>query len=170
MTNPEILKQIIESRRSIYPKEYSGEKIPENILQEILNSAQFAPNHKKTKPWRFKILQNEELTDLGTELQKIYQENTPKLLFLQKKYDDFAVKISQSDAVIPIVVSLSGLVPEFEEICAVAMAVQNMYLTCTVNKVGCYWSSHNVINHLSEFLKLEENQRCIGLFYMGMIG
>lgn len=166
---PKILKQIIEKRRSIYPKDYSGEAIPEAVLQEIVNSAEFAPNHKKTKPWRFKILKGEELKALGVEMQRLYKENTPEHLFLQKKYHDFALKISQTDAVIPIVVNFSGLLPEWEEIAAVAMAVQNMYLTCSVNNVGCYWSSHAVTAQLGEFLNLEENQKCLGLFYMGMI-
>lgn len=49
MNNPEILKQIIESRKSTYPKDYTGEEISQETLDEILSSAQFAPNHKKTK-------------------------------------------------------------------------------------------------------------------------
>lgn len=168
MEKAEILKNIIENRQSIYPKDYSGEAIPESVLQEILNSANFAPNHKKTSPWRFKIIRNDELKPLGAEMQRLYKENTPEHLFLQKKYDDFAVKISQTYAVISIVVNFSGLVPEWEEIAAVAMAVQNMYLTASANNVGCYWSSHEVTSQLDIFLNLEENQRCLGLFYLGM--
>ena len=59
MNNSEILKQIIESRKSTYPKDYTGEEIPQEILDEILSSAQFAPNHKKTKPWRFRVFRGE---------------------------------------------------------------------------------------------------------------
>lgn len=169
MEDSEVLKNIIKQRRSVYPKDYSGEKIPQETLGEILNSAQFAPSHKKTRPWRFRILQNDDLKNLGAELQRIYKETTPEHLFLQKKYEDIALKISQTDAVIPIVVNFSGLVPEWEEIAAVAMAVQNMYLTCTANGVGCYWSSPGFAQNLQNFLKLEENQKCIGLFYMGMV-
>ena len=55
MEKAEILKEIIESRRSIFPKDYTGEEIEQEILDEILRSATFAPNHKRTKPWRFKI-------------------------------------------------------------------------------------------------------------------
>lgn len=167
--NPENLISIIKQRRSIYPKDYNGQQIPKKILDEILDSAQFAPSHKKTKPWRFRVLQNDDLRNLGIELQKIYKENTPENLFLEKKYQDIALKISQSNAVIPIVVDFSKLVPEWEEIAATAMAVQNMYLTCTINGVGCYWSSPAIAQKLEKFLNLEENQRCLGLFYMGMV-
>lgn len=169
MKNSEILKQIIESRRSIYPKDYTGEEIPQEILDDILNAANFAPNHKKTKPWRFKVFKNDEKQDLAKEIQRIYKETTPEHLFLEKKYFDFEEKISKSSAILAISVNFSGLVPEWEEIAATAMAVQNMYLTCTANEIGCYWSSHNAINYLANFLDLEENQRCIGLFYIGKI-
>ncbi len=169
MKKSEILKEIIENRRSIYPKDYLGEDIPQEIFDEILSAAQFAPSHKKTKPWRFEVFRNEEKQKLAKEIQKIYKETTPEHLFLEKKYSDFEDKISKSNIVISISVNFSGLLPEWEEIAAVAMAVQNMYLTCTANEIGCYWSSHKVINHLGDFLSLENNQRCIGLFYMGKV-
>lgn len=153
----------------MYPKDYTGEEISQEILDEILSSAQFAPNHKKTKPWRFRIFRGEEKQQLAKEIQKIYKEMTPEHLFLEKKYLDFAEKIAKTDTVVTISVNFSGLLPEWEEIAATSMAVQNMYLTCTANQIGCYWSSHTVINHLGEFLNLEENQRCLGLFYLGKI-
>ena len=54
-----------------------------------------------------------------------------------------------------------------EEIAAVAMSVQNMWLTCSANNIGCYWSSPKIISELNMFLKLKENQKCLGLFYIG---
>lgn len=169
MKKSEILKEIIETRRSIFPKDYSTEDIPQEVLEEILNAANFAPNHKRTKPWRFRVFKGEEKLNLGKELQRLYKEITPEQFFLQKKYEDIGNKFSKSNVVLTVSVNFSGLVPEWEEIAATAMAVQNMYLTCTANEIGSYWSSHNIINHLGYFLNLEENQRCIGLFYLGKI-
>ena len=169
MKKSEIVKEIIESRRSIFPKDYSGEDIPQEVLEEILNSSNFAPNHKRTKPWRFRVFKGEEKLNLGKELQRLYKEITPEQLFLQKKFEDIGDKFSKSNVVLTVSVNFSGLVPEWEEIAATAMAVQNMHLTCAANEIGCYWSSHNIINHLGDFLNLEENQRCIGLFYLGKI-
>ena len=84
MKKSEIVKEIIESRRSIFPKDYSGEDIPQEVLEEILNSSNFAPNHKRTKPWRFRVFKGEEKLNLGKELQRLYKEITPEQLFLQK--------------------------------------------------------------------------------------
>ena len=169
MEKAEILKNIIETRRSIYPKSYSTEEIEEEVLVEILNSANFAPNHKKTKPWRFRVFRGEEKNQLGAHLAEIYKQTTRPEAFLEKKYLDIVDKAVKSDAVITIVVNFSGLLPEWEEIAATSMAVQNMYLTATAHEIGCYWSSPGMINHLAEFLNLEENQKCLGLFYVGKV-
>lgn len=164
-----MLKEIIETRRSIFPKDYLDEDISQEILDEILNAAQFAPNHKRTKPWRFKVFKNDEKQNLAKEIQRIYKETTPEYLFLEKKYLDFEDKISKSNAIITISVNFSGLLPEWEEIAATAMAVQNMHLTCAANNVGAYWGTPGMKDYLGEFLHLEENQKCYGLFFMGMI-
>ncbi len=169
MENSKILKHIIEERRSVFPKEYTGEPIPEFILDEILSAAVLAPNHKRTKPWRFRVFKGNEKLALGEELQRVYKETTPEFQFLQKKYDDFIYKVERSGAIISIVVEYSNLVPQWEEIAAVSMAVQNMYLTCTANKIGCYWGSPVLIKYMKNFLKLEDNQECLGFLYMGKL-
>ena len=86
MNKAAVLKEIIESRRSIFPKDYSGEKIEEEILNEILSSANFAPNHKKTKPWRFQVFRNEKKLELAKKLAEIYKTKTRPEVFLEKKY------------------------------------------------------------------------------------
>lgn len=169
MGKAEILKEIIEGRRSIFPKDYTGEVIEQEILDEILNSARFAPNHKRTKPWRLKIFKGEDKNALGEKLAEIYKNTAAPQNFLEKKYKSITDKTAKANVIVTISVNFSGLLPEWEEIAATAMAVQNMYLTCTANNVGCYWSSPGMIKYLDEFLGLDENQKCYGLFYMGKI-
>ena len=167
MNKADILKEIIERRRSIFPKDYTEAEISQEIIDEILNSATFAPNHKRTKPWRFKIFRGQEKAALASEMQAIYKASQPENLFLEKKYNDIGFKINKADTVVSIVANFSGMLPEWEEIAAVSMAVQNMYLTCTANGIGCYWSSPKLVDHLKASLTIEENQKCLGLFYMG---
>ena len=169
MEKAEILKEIIESRRSIFPKDYTGEEIEQEILDEILRSATFAPNHKRTKPWRFKIFKGEEKNRLGEKLAEIYKNTVAPQHFLEKKYLNISEKATKANVIVTISVNFSGILPEWEEIAATAMAVQNMYLTCTAHGIGSYWSSPGMIKHLDEFLNLEENQKCYGLFYIGKI-
>lgn len=169
MKKPEILKQIIQSRKSIFPKDYTDQEIPQNILDEILNAANFAPNHKRTKPWRFKVFREEEKSKLGQKLAQVYKEKTAPEIFLEKKFSDIVSKIDKADTILAVCINFSGLVPQWEEVAATAMAVQNMYLTCTANNIGCYWSTPDLKDHLQDFLNLKENQKCYGFFYMGTL-
>ena len=58
-------------------------------------------------------------------------------------------------------------VPEWEEIASTAMAVQNMWLTCAANRIGCYWSSPKLMEYMGDFFDFEEGERCLGFFYLG---
>ena len=60
MTNASILNEIITSRKSIFPKDYSAEPIEEAVLEEIVRSADYAPNHKRTRPWRLRVFRGKE--------------------------------------------------------------------------------------------------------------
>ncbi len=164
-----VLKNIIENRRSIFPKDYGDGEIKQEILGEILSSADYAPNHKKTRPWLFIPFRGEEKEQLGKTLAEIYRDTAKPGTFLEKKFVDIPGKIAKADTVVAVCVNFSGAVPEWEEIAATAMAVQNMYLTCTAHQVGCYWSTPAMKDHLGAFLQLAEHQKCFGLFYIGSL-
>ncbi|QDP85943.1 nitroreductase [Chryseobacterium sp. SNU WT5] len=169
MEKTSVLKEIIEGRKSIFPKSYSAEEIDGEVLNEIINSGNYAPNHKRTKPWRFRTFRNEEKNQLGVKLAEIYKQTCLPQAYLEKKYLDISDKISKTDTIITICVNFSGLLPEWEEIAATSMAVQNMYLTATAYEIGCYWSTPGMIQHVGDYLSLEDNQKCIGFFYLGKV-
>lgn len=167
-TKAEILSEIIKSRRSIYPDSYTSDEIAEELITQILESANYAPTHRLTQPWRFTVLVNGAKDKLGAEFGKIYKATTPPEKFLQKKYDSFGQKTAQASAIITIQVQFhEHKVPAWEEIAAVACAVQNMALTAEALGIGAYWSSPVLIDHLGDFLQLNENEKCYGIFYMG---
>lgn len=64
------------------------------------------------------------------------------------------------------------LLPEWEEVAAVACAVQNMHLMATALGVACYWSSwHGVARdspQMQKFLGLDDvRDRCLGFLVLG---
>ena len=129
-TKAEILAEIIRSRRSVYQNNFIQKEISRAVIDEILESANYAPTHRLTQPWRFKVMVKEGKTKLGAELGRIYRETMPNDKFLQKKYDSFAEKTGQSAVVIAICIQFhEDKVPAWEEIAATACAVQNMALT-----------------------------------------
>ncbi|SDE21387.1 nitroreductase family protein [Pedobacter soli] len=166
-TNYEIVSKVIKERRSIFPASYIKKEIPVEVINQILETANYAPTHKLTEPWRFVVIRKAGLARLGEELGRLYKALVSPQQFLQKKYDSFAEKTGQADCIIAINMQVSGKIPEWEELAAVACAVQNMAITAESLKVGAYWSSPPLIDDLDDFLNLKANEKCIGLFYMG---
>jgi len=87
--------------------------------------------------------------------------------FKQKK---IAKKPRLSSHVIAIIMQRDPeeRLPEWEEIAAVSCAVQNIYLSCTLRGLGCYWSSPKFLCESPALLNLPEGQRCLGLVYLGV--
>ena len=161
----DILNNIIRSRRSVFPVQYNGDVIDDNIVNEILYNANTAPTHRITQPWLFKVFDKNSKFKLAEEILKLKFGNKVP----EKAKSNLLNKFTLSSHIICIFMdrNTENLIPEWEEIAAVSMSVQNMWLTCTANEVGCYWSSPAIISSLNNFLELKSNQRCLGLFYMG---
>ena len=156
---------ILRERRSVFPIQFNGEIVDDSIIKEILFNANTAPTHKVTQPWLYKIFSSSSKLDLANEVVKLkFGNEVPK-----NEKENIIKKFNLTSHVICICLDRSdeSLIPEWEEIAAVSMSVQNMWLTCTANNLGCYWSSPKIISKLDSFLKLENNQRCLGLFYIG---
>jgi len=170
MTVSEI-SDLILRRRAIFPKTYlPGKPIERALIEQLLENANWAPTHRLTEPWRFRVFHSEESrSSLSAYLSEFYQKNTPPEQFSEEKMKKNGENPLLSGAVIAIVMQCDPeeRIPEFEEIAAVAMAVQNMWLTCAALGLGCYWSTPRAALEANEFLDLQPGQRCLGLFYLG---
>ncbi|GLU55994.1 nitroreductase family protein [Dyadobacter frigoris] len=162
------INEVIRSRRSIFPPSYIEKEIPKELIETILENANFAPTHKLTEPWRFRVFTGSGLDKLADYMGEAYKANTTPETFSEAKYEGTRSKSLKSAAVIAIIMETHAeKIPEWEEVAAVACAVQNMWLTSTANNIGAYWSSPSVNDALKAFLELKENQKCVGFFYMG---
>ena len=158
---------LIKNRRSIFPVQYNDKPIAKETIEQILEAANWAPTHKKTEPWRFKVLMGKKKEELGEFLSQKYQEVDPKPK--QVKIKKLKDNPTRSAIVIAICMQRdpNESLPEWEELAAMAMAVQNMWLCCTELGIGCYWSSPGLIKYMDEFFELKEGEKCLGFFYMG---
>ena len=164
----EAISQIIRSRRSIFPPSYTSQDIPEEIINTILENANYAPTHKLTEPWRFIVFKGDGLNSLASFFTERYKAITPPESFSQARYEAAGEKVMKSNCVIVINMEVhTDKIPEWEETAAVACAVQNMWLTATAYGIGAYWSSPGVLKELGAYLNLPEDQKCLGLFFMG---
>lgn len=162
------VKKIIENRRSVFPVQYNSEPVAVEQLQELLNAANWAPTHKKTEPWRFKVLR-EKKVEFAEFLLKGLTERSESPVS-EFKQDKIRKKFEQSSAVFAICMQRDEAerIPEWEEISSTAMAVQNMWLRATEMGIGSYWSSPKKLIPIAEqFFGLPEREHCLGFFFIG---
>ncbi|MEQ8241004.1 MAG: nitroreductase [Cyclobacteriaceae bacterium] len=165
----EELHQLIRGRRSVYPPQYLDKVIPDQLIKNMLENANWAPTHRLTQPWRFKVIKGAARKKFGTFMAEKYRSMTNIAQFSIVKYEKFKTNPQKAGAIIAICMQRDPKerVPEWEEVAATAMAVQNIWLTASAYGIGAYWSSPGMIQHFSEFSPLESGESCIGLFYMG---
>ena len=160
MINQEISK-IIKLRQSVFPRHFNGRTIDNDIVLELLNNANTAPSHRMTQPWSFKVFSGKSKEKLINSIRSGI--DLPDIVF-SKLNSNFKI----SSHIICICMSRNKIVPEWEEIASTAMAVQNIWLSCADSKIGGYWSTPSFINQLQDVLKLNNHERCLGFFYLGM--
>ncbi|OWZ16834.1 hypothetical protein PHMEG_0009317 [Phytophthora megakarya] len=167
-------EELIAERRSVFPLDYSEHPVPRDVLNKMLASANWAPTHGKTEPWRFVVFETpEKRLEVGQLMANWYKTNVPADKFLESKYKKIIFNCTASSHVVAICMKRqeSGKIPEWEEMCSVACAVQNMHLVATAHGIGAYWSSGPPITmaqEMKDHLNLGEDDKCLGLFYIGV--
>jgi nitroreductase len=165
------INELIRSRRTIYPEQFSDRIVHKEQLELILNNAQWAPTHGNTQPWRFKVFTGDARQRLSDFLSKTYLELTPTEEQNDAKLAKLLKRPLLASAIIAVCMERQSeeKIAELEEIEAVACAVQNMHLTCTAYGLGGFWSTPKLIYHqrTNEFLGIKEKDKCLGFFYIG---
>ena len=166
----EVVNKVIAERRSVYPKHFSGEQIPDADVEKIMENANWAPTHKYTEPWRFVVFKGDAIVELVNAMEDYYLTDAGGEIS-DRKINKFKYLPEKCSHIIAIVMQRDEelRVAEFEEISAVAMAVQNIYLTShAMGHVG-YWSTGNGTQSetMHEFLDLKSGQTLLGYFFLG---
>ena len=185
---PIILDNIL-SRRTIFPKDCLEDQIlHKSELDTILEAANWAPTHNKTEPWRYVVFQGpESITSYLDFLDDFYRPIANDLE--EKELEKFNKKMASARKEWPskcatlILIAMKrqlpdengDRMPEWEEVCAVAMSVQNMHLVATsFGDVAGFWSSHTWCKRardsveMRKYLNLACNEdRVFGAFLLG---
>lgn len=166
------VNDLIRSRRSIRPEQFSTRKVQKDQIELILSNAQWAPNHGNTEPWRFHVFLSEDSrADLSQSLGKLYLETTAP----ESQSDTKLAKLIRRPLISTVVIAVcmsrqkEEKIPEVEEIQAVACAIQNMQLTANAYGIGSFWSSPKLIysKNMNAYLGIEAKDKCLGLLYFG---
>jgi nitroreductase len=169
----EDFNRLIKNRRSIFPKDYTGEIVSDAIIHQLLENANWAPTHKLTEPWRFVVFTGDGLKNLADFQSECYKQVA--LLqgnFQEDRYEGLKKKPMESSHIIVIGMKRDERqsVPEWEELGAVFCAIENMYLTASAYGVGCYLSTGGITNfdEAKSFFGLGIKDKLVGFLHVGI--
>lgn len=178
--------QLMKARRSVKPKDMTGELLSKEDIEKVLEAANWAPSHNGTEPWKFAVVQGREgiseYLDIIETWYSDHKEEIPDVeysRFLAKMSDARSTWVSNASHLL-VLGMVREPVPgkrnvEWEEVAAVAMSVQNLHLALTTMQgTGGFWSSHSFCSRardsivFKEFLGMDgEEDRVLGAFIMG---
>lgn len=172
--NPELANALIHSRRSVFPKDYTGAPVSDRVVWQLLENANCAPTHKLTEPWRFIVYSGEGRKKLAGLQAAVYKKITQADgTFNVERYQNLLTKPMDSSHIILVYMKRDEKksIPEIEEAGAVFCAIQNMYLTATAYGLGCYLSTGGItyFEEAKAAFGLSPDDRIIGFFHLGSI-
>jgi nitroreductase len=170
-TSFEQISKVIRSRHTTKAAAMNGKAIPDNQVRQLLELADWAPTHGKTEPWRFFVYGGNALKRFGQLHAELYLSCTAEEKRTKAKYDKLIYSAQQASHLVILVMKRSreGKIPEAEEMAAVAAAAQNILLGATALGLAVIWSTGGMTYHpsLKKVLKLDEEDRVMGLIYLG---
>jgi len=150
------------------------EPVAREKIEEILESAIHAPNHRMTEPWRFHVFSGKgrgEFAKARAELARILAEEDGDDEAMAAGRVTRERKKAFRSPVVVAVISLAGRdeVETLENYAACAAAVQNMQLTAYALGLSSIWRTGPVAYHpyMRDFFGLGEGDRIVSYLYLG---
>ena len=158
------VEHVIRSRRTI--KKFKQDAISIETLQEILETAVWAPNHKMREPWRFIAFVDEGKQQLINALkEEKLQGRMPRPMKPEKEAQLMAVP-----AFVAVVMNVDPRPVIFEEdYAAVAALIQNFQLAAWEKGIGTLWSTDQSIYapFFHEAIGVERGEKVVAILHVG---
>jgi nitroreductase len=148
------LEKAIRTRRT--HKAFGPEAVEPPVLDELFELARWAPNHRLTSPWRFRVLgaaTREALMELAEAVQS-----------------GSAVKLRRAPTLIAVSCSTTGdPAQDREDLLATAVAAYIVLLGAHARGLAGYWRTVPLLESPRgrELLGLSAQETPIGLLYLG---
>jgi nitroreductase len=158
--------ELVRSRRTSMIVDQQRE-VPLDLVAELCGLATWAPNHKKTWPWRFAVFTGAGRAALGEtmadEMERVDYGDDAKRAKTRAKY-------LRTPAVLVV-----GCAPHDDEMLhnenrdAVAAGIQNLLLGATALGLASFWSTPALERprRVLELCGFEADDRLVGIVYLG---
>ena len=163
---PEQVLEAIHARRSI--GRVRPDPVARELVEELLEAAVAAPNHKETRPWRFIVLAGPARGAVG-EAHARAVERTREGLTPEGRAKEAAL-LDRAPVVIACCVTPGDdPVRAREDRDAVAAAVQNLLLAAHAHGLAAIWRTGTMADEpeVRDELGLGERDAVVGLVYLG---
>ena len=110
-----------------------------------MESANWAPTHGFTEPWRFVVFSDASKMKLAKFQSDLYKSKTDVTSFKQIKYEKLLKTPSLASHIIAVVAKNTdhAKIPYIEEIVAVSCSVQNI-IVCGEKNIAVHWTTGGV--------------------------
>ncbi len=166
------VEDAIRSRRS--HKQFDGTPVARDVVEALLELAIWAPNHKRTEPWRFCVAHGpQRLQDLADAACAWLQGHAhgPIDAGLLGKQDKIRALLGGAAAVIAVGYARSpdDAQRDREDFAATACATQNLLLGATARGLGTLWSTNAALisTDLNGFWQGGAGEERIGAIVLG---
>ena len=160
------VREAITTRRSI--KNFNGELVEKEVLNQILQDASWAPNHGNREPWRVVIATDEKLPKVHELLRDLaipsWNQLEEATLAAQMK------KFTTAGAYAFVLVPEDMRQKErLEDYAAAASFLQNVQLLAWEQKIGSCWKTPGFLDHpkFREVLNARVDERVIAMVQFG---
>jgi nitroreductase len=168
------LREAIAHRRSLGLARLRPDPVDREILEAMLEAANWAPSNDDTEPWRFTVFTGEGRNRLADIFGEAYRRDAGDD-FREDHYQAhrdraFAAPVWISLGVAPALDDAGNLLTSVqEEAMAAACAVQNLHLVAAAYGLAGMWHSKGSSVHpvVAEQLGLAAPNQLLGFFYCG---
>ena len=163
--NPDELEELIRSRRSSLLLD-AHRQVDNNLLQRVIDAAQFAPNHRRTWPLRVAAVSGASRSTLGdtiADAMSMFGDDEAKVTKTRTKY-------LRSPVVLVVASAQGSSDNETEENkYAVAAGIQNMLLMAHSLGLAALWGSpaKGANEAIARTCGFETSDHVMGLVYVG---
>ncbi|MBI3998477.1 MAG: nitroreductase [Armatimonadetes bacterium] len=161
---------VIKARRSV-PK-VRADPVPREVIEQMLDVAVWAPNHRLTEPWRFYVLIGDGKRRFA-EIRRRFRASTfpnPEAPEAQKALG----RIYQDTMATPAIIAVTAHQAQddetrHEDTAATFMALQNLMLAGAELGVGTYMRTGPLIDNpeVRTLLGVEDDRRILAMVYVG---
>jgi nitroreductase len=165
------VQSLIANRRTV--RRFEPGPVPREVLERLLSAAVQAPNHRRTQPWRFFVVDRD-----GPAREALAQLSYEAAIERAAVVDDAARQRAEAKRqevletpVVMLVYATPGKDEEttHENYAAVCCAVQNLMLAGQEEGLASGWSSGGLAKHprLAELIGADPDWQFVAVLYMG---